>query len=278
MKKSNFSAHGVFCLWLGCAAALSAFVLRCVHVFKYTDYETALVVKTASAGVAAFYLLLAASAVLFALSVIKCKPFSSINRKGGKSIFVLCILSGVAMFYDFVYRCLLCFEYTESTQHPAANRLAPMICTAIFALYSAVFFIALGISFKTTRYQMKNLWFLYIAPVMWALSGMLSLLTVYDDGFFAEETFLKYAAMIAAIVFFLLFALGEDKDKSVLPALVAAGFVYGAFSIALAVPRIMALAAGLSLARADFSCVSFLFTGLFAVCAAAKTASVQNEA
>ncbi len=276
MKKSNFSAHGAFCLWLGSAAALAAMVLRCVQIFKYTDYETAHVVKTASASVAAFYSLLVASAVLFALSVIKCKPFSSVNRKGGKGICALCILSCVAMFYDFVYRCLLCFNYTESTQHPASNRLAPMICTAIFALCSAVFFIALGISFKTTRYQMNSLWFLYIAPVMWALSGLLSLLTVYDDVFFAEETFLKYAAMIAAIVFFLLFALGEDKDKSVLPALVAAGFVYGAFSILLAVPRIMALAIGLPLARADFSCASFLFTGLFAVCAAAKTAAAEN--
>lgn len=211
MKKSNFSVCGAFCFWLGCAAAFAALALRCVQVFKYTDYETAHVLKSASESVAVFYSLLAGSAVFFALSVIKCKPFSSVNRMRGKSIFALCLLSGAGMFYDFVYRCVLCFDYVSSTQHPAANRLTPMICTVIFALFSAAFFIALGISFKTTRYQMSSLWFLYISPVMWAISGLLSLLTVYDDVFFAEETFLKYAAMIAAVVFFLLFALGEDK-------------------------------------------------------------------
>lgn len=58
--------------------------------------------------------------------------------------------------------------------------------------------------------------------------------------------------MIAAVVFFLLFALGEDKDKSALPALVAAGLVYGSFAISLSVPRIAALAAGLPLVGADF--------------------------
>lgn len=278
MKKSNFSVYGAFCFWLGCAAAFAALALRCVQVFKYTDYETAHVLKSASESVAAFYSLLAASAVFFALSVIKYKPFSSVNRMRGKSIFALCLLSGAGMFYDFVYRCILCFDYVSSTQHPAANRLTPMICTAIFALFSAAFFIALGISFKTTRYQMSSLWFLYISPVMWAISGLLSLLTVYDDVFFAEETFLKYAAMIAAVVFFLLFALGEDKDKSALPALVAAGLVYGSFAISLSVPRIAALAAGLPLVGADFSSVSFLFTGLFAVCAALKTVLTSNEA
>lgn len=84
--------------------------------------------------------------------------------------------------------------------------------------------------------------------------------------------------MIAAVVFFLLFALGEDKDKSALPALVAAGLVYGSFAISLSVPRIAALAAGLPLVGADFSSVSFLFTGLFAVCAALKTVLTSNEA
>lgn len=140
MKKSNFSVCGAFCFWLGCAAAFAALALRCVQVFKYTDYETAHVLKSASESIAAFYSLLAASAVFFALSVIKCKPFSSVNRMRGKSIFALCLLSGGGMFYDFVYRCILCFDYVSSTQHPAANRLTPMICTAIFALFSAAFF------------------------------------------------------------------------------------------------------------------------------------------
>ena len=85
---------------------------------------------------------------------------------------------------------------------------------------------------------MSSLWFLYISPVMWAISGLLSLLTVYDDVFFAEET----------------------------------------FAISLSVPRIAALAAGLPLVGADFSSVSFLFTGLFAVCAALKTVLTSNEA
>lgn len=188
-EKSNFSVCGAFCFWLGCAAAFAALALRCVQVFKYTDYETAHVLKSASESVAAFYSLLAASVVFFALSVIKCKPFSAVNRMRGKSIFALCLLSGAGMFYDFVYRCILCFDYVSSTQHPAANRLTPMICTAIFALFSAAFFIALGISFKTTRYQMSSLWFLYISPVMWAISGLLSLLTVYDDVFLPRKPF-----------------------------------------------------------------------------------------
>lgn len=54
MKKSNFSVCGAFCFWLGCAAAFAALALRCVQVFKYTDYETAHVLKSASESVAAF--------------------------------------------------------------------------------------------------------------------------------------------------------------------------------------------------------------------------------
>lgn len=277
MKKSNFSVYGAVCLAFGIAISIAALALRCVQVFKYTDFETAHIVKSASGTVSAFYVFLAASVILFSFAVVGCKPFPSANRKDGKAIFALCVLAGAGMFYDFVYRCILCFEYASATRHLVANRFVPMIFTAVFALLTAVFFFVLGISFKTARYKMSSLWFLYISPVMWALSGMLSLLTVYDDVFFAEETFLKYAALIAAIVFFMLFALGEDKEKSVLPAVVASGLVYASLAVELAVPRIVALAAGLPLAKADFSCLSFLFTGLFAACVAVKTALVTES-
>ena len=168
MKKSNFSVYGAVCLAFGIAISIAALALRCVQVFKYTDFETAHIVKSASGTVSAFYVFLAASVILFSFAVVGCKPFPSANRKGGKAIFALCVLAGAGMFYDFVYRCILCFEYASATRHLVANRFVPMIFTAVFALLSAVFFFVLGISFKTARYKMSSLWFLYISPVMWA--------------------------------------------------------------------------------------------------------------
>ena len=89
MKKSNFSVYGAVCLAFGIAISIAALALRCVQVFKYTDFETAHIVKSASGTVSAFYVFLAASVILFSFAVVGCKPFPSANRKGGKTIFAL---------------------------------------------------------------------------------------------------------------------------------------------------------------------------------------------
>ncbi|MDE6658568.1 MAG: hypothetical protein K2K01_00445, partial [Eubacterium sp.] len=127
-----------------------------------------------------------------------------------------------------------------------------------------LYFIMMGVSFKTNRYDFKSFKYYHIMPMFWNLFVLFSLLTNYNDGIYAEEKILHYIVLIFGILFFISLIGCMNSSYKGLKWLCFLGFVYEALGFVLSVPRIVAFLFGTELSSADFSAVSYLFISAFA--------------
>lgn len=252
--------------FLAFSASFAAAAVRCVQVFLFTDYETGFIIKGAEPSMLAFFLLLALS-VAFSAFVFFQKDLrrNPIEQESSRSLFICGILCGVFMFYDFVHQCINCYTYASKTTYLSMNYFIPMLLLGVFALLSSVYFVILAISFKTKQYDFKQLRLFHIVPFLWSLFGLFVSLTNYNDKLYAEETFLKYAVLIFALLFFFSFMGVVEKGRKMLNMLAFFGLSYGCLAFSIAVPRIAALVFGNILPAAEFSVLTFLFTGVFSI-------------
>lgn len=263
---NNKNKPALAVLFLSFVFSFSAAAVRCGQLLLYTDSDTGMIVYGAENTILQFYILTVISVALLGAFVLLSRkelegPFE-IQSNGTLSLFSF--LAAAGMFYDFVHQCLNCYFYIADNSYVAANRLLPMILTAVFALLSSVYFIFSGISFKNTRYDFRRLWFFRITPVLWAVVNFFVLLTDYSDNIHALETLLKYAAFLFALLFFLFFAIFVDGEKGKCGVTVFFGFLYAGISFSLSFGRILCFILGNEINAEDFSSPAFLFTGLFA--------------
>lgn len=252
-------------LALAMIVSVGSAVFRCVQLILYTDTATGYITLGGENTVAVFYVSLTAAALLYGLySFSKKRSECPEYFMPGKSVLWFSALSCIGMFYDFIHQCLNCYYYMSQTAHPAANRLATMIACTVFALFSCVYYAVMCEAFRSSSFDYGRLWPLRFAPVMWFLCNLLLGLTEHSDVFYDVDSVLKYFTVIAGLLFFLFLSGISENDLRRQRSLAFSGFCYGAFSFILSFPRLIALAAGTGLNAADYSEVTFLFTGMFA--------------
>lgn len=263
LTKIVFSVFGASIL---CAAAL-----RCVQLVLYTDASTGFVNREASATAAAVYILCALPAALcgvfFNRKVALANPF---GKKGSRPLFYICVLTGAAMFYDFVHQCVNCFNYASRTASFEANLFLPMLLAGVAALLCTLYFIVMGISFVTDKYDFKRLTYFHLALAAWFVFGFFTRLTAYDDGFLAVENNLRFAVLLFGLFFSIALIRCIDVGAAKIRTLCFTGLSYAAFSFILSVPRMIAFICGAELNKADFSSIAYLFTGIFAAAVTIK--------
>ena len=247
------------------ASVLLAAALRCVQLFSFTDASTGFVLKEASASVGAVYILcilaVAFCGIFFHKKFIPVDPF---GKKESKPLFYVCILTGAAMFYDFVHQCVNCFSYASRTTYIELNYLIPILLTGITALLCTFYFIIMGISFATEKYDFRQLVYFHLTLAIWFILGLLTSLTRYDDSYLAAQNNLRYAVLFFGITFSLVLIRCIDGGTAKLKILCFTGASYAALSFILSFPRIIAFIGGAKLNEVDYSFVSYLFTGVFA--------------
>ena len=247
------------------ASVLFATALRCVQLFSFTDASTGFVLKEASATVSAVYILCVIAAALCGIFFHKkFTPVDPFGKKENRRLFYVCILAGAAMFYDFVHQCVNCFSYASRTAHVELNFLLPILLTGITALFCTFYFIIMGISFVTDKYDFKQFMYFHLVPAIWFALGLLTSLMRYNDSCLAVQNNLRYAVLFFGITFSLVLIQCIDGGPTKLKMLCFTGASYAALSFILSVPSIIALIGGAKQNDVDYSFVSYLFTGVFA--------------
>lgn len=248
------------------SAFLAALILRCVQLFRLTDLQTGALIRGSEKSAAVFFALVAAFAVFTAAFAFVQGDIKAADKCKSRAVSVFSMLCSAAMFFDFVSQCLSCYDYASKSAYVALNKIIPMALAGAFALLSAIYFIVIGISFSSNRYDFRQLHIFCLFPFLWALCGALTDLTDYAGGILDTESVLKSLMLLFALLFFFFFAgnvLG-GKSEMQLKALVFSGLVYGMLCTAACVPRFIAFVFRLGLAAAPYSGVSFMFSGAFA--------------
>ena len=246
------------------ASVLFAAVLRGVQLFLLTD-ASGFILKDASGTVTAFYVLCAAVLALCGIAFSKkLTPTQPFDGRKSKLLFCVCLLAGAAMFYDFVYRCISGYNYFSRNSYIELNYIIPLLLAGVAALFCSVYFIVMGASFATDKYDFRQLKYFHLALVIRFLLVLSTRFTRYDDGFFAEENILLYTVLIFGILFSLVLIGCVDGGTDRVMILCFCALSYSVLSFILSVPKVIAIVFGAQTSNAEFSPISYLFTGVFA--------------
>lgn len=276
MKKTVKTVHNFIVF----ALTLVLVVLRSVQIFLYTD-SFGLIVKGAEGTIALFY---AAAVLLFAEIMIFFgkKRVADVQKKASglfdeksRLLFTASSLAGISMFCDFIFRIIISYNYISGVLYAKMNYFIPLCISAAFSLFCSFYFIALGISFKSDKYILRDFKYLHIIPLLWAVSVLLTCLTENVDAVYGEEKLLHYIVLVLAIVFFVLFIISSENETYIVP-LYTFGIAFFVFAVLISVPRIIAFIGGADFNYTDFSSVPYLFTGIFAL-SVSKVLSGQKK-
>jgi len=244
----------------------SAIILRTVQLIYFTDISTGSIARGAESTIIAFYVLCAAVIVL--IMALMSKKLGGCRNPLAENSRFLCvagIAAGLSMFYDFVHQCINCYEYISKTSYAEMNYFIPLCISGAAALICAFYYIIIGVSLNTDKYDFRQFRLFHIMPVIWALSGLLICLTRFVDNRYEEEAFLQYAVLISGIIFCISFIGCIDENKSALRAAGCAGLIYAALTFIISMPRMFVLAFGYDISPVVFSSVTYFFTGAFAL-------------
>ena len=276
MKKTVKTVH----TFIVFALTLVLVVLRSVQLCLYTD-SFGLIVKGAESTIAAFYLIasLLFAAVVFGYgrksrSDVQKKRISLFDEKS-RLLCAVSSLAGISMFCDFIFRIIIGYNYISDIPDARMNYFIPLCISAVFSLLCSFYFIAVGISFNSDKYLIRDFKYLHMIPLLWAVSVLCTCLTENVDVVYAEEELLHYIVLILAIVFYVLFITSSEEITGIAPLCMFAA-AFGLFAVVLSVPRLIAFFGGTDFKYSDFSSVPYLFTGIFALFVS-KTVSGQKK-
>ncbi len=263
MKKTMKKAHGflVFLLTVG------IIVLRTVQLNLYTDEATGYIKKGAEGTAAVFYCLV----LLLAVVVLVCfygkeyKAGANPFEKNSKPLCVTAVLAGASMFADFIIRVVFAYNYVSNVSSVEYNYLIPLCLSAFVSLLCAFYFIVMGVSFKTDKYNFLELKYFHLILPAAPLCALVTCLTENVDVTYAEEQLLNYVVLTAFIVFGILFIKAVDDNGKNIQSLGVFSLLYAVLAVIAFVPRIIAFAFGVSFSYATFSTVAYFFTGIFAL-------------
>ncbi|MDE6110811.1 MAG: hypothetical protein K2F65_02720 [Eubacterium sp.] len=270
------SLNKVFSAFIG-AFLLFGTVLRSFQLFVMTDASTGFINRNRAGTIVLFFVSCLAFILLIPV-LLKNKAFKNpFDYSKSRFLFFACAAAGIAMFYDFVFKCVNCYQYMAEVSALRLNYFIPLCLSALSALLCALYFIMMGISFKTDSYDFKSFRYYHMVPVFWNLFVLFSSLTDYNDGIYAEERILHYIVLIFGMLFFIKLIGSMNSDYKKLKSLCFSGFAYGALCFVLAVPRAVAFLFGAELYGADFSAVTYLFISAFAISLSFSMIKLEEE-
>ncbi|MDE5671400.1 MAG: hypothetical protein K2I14_08100, partial [Eubacterium sp.] len=147
------------------AILLFCAVLRSIQLFLLTDASTGFIEKDWAGTIALFFTSCLAFILLLPV-LLKYKAFKNPFYKFKSNLlFAASAAAGAAMFYDFVFKCVFCYNYITEVSEPRLNYVLPICLAALSALLCSLYFIMMGISFKTDRYDFKRFKYFHIMPL-----------------------------------------------------------------------------------------------------------------
>ena len=248
---------------LSCSAAV---VLRCLQFFMQTDLQTGHL-KSGSTALSAVILVLAAGAVLLSFFVEAREGAAALSPRKNSSSKLFMLLSGAALFYDFVRQCLNVYNYFSKNSYVKWNYIIPLALFGLLALASALYFAALAFLSGSSGYDFKRVHILHYLPLFWAVFGLLTSLTVLEDLRDVQQAVYKTAALIFATLFFAAYAAAFSQPRLYKRMVPGFGLSYSFAAAIYSVPELLGLIFGVYHLNSVYFAGTFLLTGAFAFAA-----------
>lgn len=246
------------------ALILCAVVLRCMLMRFFETSSSGFDHENAERIAMFFYSFCVLSVLSCFMPLKKSALKNPFFKKKSKIVFYACVSAGAAMLYDFIFQCVHIYKLILNGSFSGVNYTVPLCLTAVVSVLCACYFIIMGISYKTDKYDFRCFKYYHIIPVCRYLFAAYATLTKYENGIYYSDNVLYYAVLIFGMLYFILFLICLDGNNKMLLPFCFFGFSYSALCFILAVPGIFCFVAGNAAVDTDFSYVSFLLMGIFA--------------
>lgn len=249
-----------------CSAAV---VLRCVQFFIQTDLTTGYL-KSGSAALSVAVIALCAGSIVLSFMIKAREGAALFECRKGSNARAFMLLSGAALFFDFVRQCINVYSFFAKNSYIKWNYVIPLSLFGIFALFSSFYFFALAFITGDKSYDLKRLHVIHFVPLFWAVSGLLTSLTVLEDLRDVQQAVYKSAALVFAMLFFATYAAAFSQPSLYKKTVSAFGLSYAFISAVYSVPELLGLALGLYSLNSVYFAGTFLLTGAFAFAASGE--------
>ncbi len=247
----------------------AAVVLRFVQLLLFTDSSTGRVTAAGAPLTYGLYVLLLCAGVCCTVCALhQSHTAVAVAADGGnRRLSLVAYLVSAAFFFDFIYRCFLCYDLADDAVYLQWNDLISGGLTALFALLSCAYYFIVGRSYGGGRYDFRAFRFFHFAPALWGLCRLLTILARLVSVWADTQTVCEVLFLVALLLFLLSFATAVVTSRHAGRAVVFFGLLAFVCSCVLALPGLPILFAG-RLNAADGSVYfgpSDLLLGVFAL-------------
>lgn len=265
IKNSVHSISPDVSVILMCVALLVACPIRIFQMLKNMDATTGFFKDYSSISIIILYAVLAVVAILIlGLSFLSARIPAALAPKGKRiPLGLTALIFAATFFYDAIQNYLPSQNTTATIVQNAQSVSTLHHVQAVFAFLACCYFIVFAISYLSGNSFHKKLKILSLAPLVWAIVGVLERITVIISIMRVSELFLELCALVFLMVFFLSFArvVSEVNCKGSMWSVIACGCVSVMFILTYSIPRVMLMLTGNSDSLVDGYSVDFTAIG-----------------
>ena len=246
MKKIKNSVQSIrpdVSVVLMCVTLVIACPIRVLQMTKNMDATTGFFLDYSSATITILYALLAVSAVLMLLlNFLSARVPAAVAPAGRRiPLGLASFVFGASLFYDAIKNYLPDQDATATIVQDASSVTLLHHVRAVFAFLSCCYFIVFAISYISGKSFHKKLKILSLAPLAWAIIGVLERIKVIISIMRVSELFLELASLVFLMAFFLSFArvVSEVNSKDSMWSVIACGCISAMVILTYTIPRIM---------------------------------------
>ncbi len=224
----------------------AAVVLRYVQLLLFTDSSTGRVTAAGVPLTYGLYVLLLCGGVCSTICALHQRQTAvAVAADGGnRRLSLVAYLVSAAFFFDFIYRCFLCYDLADDAVYLQWNDLISGGLTALFALLSCAYYFIVGRSYGGGQYDFRAFRFFHFAPALWGLCRLLTILARLVSVWADTQTVCEVLFLVALLLFLLSFATAVVTSRHAGRAVVFFGLLTFVCSCVLALPGLPILFAG----------------------------------
>lgn len=158
------------------------------------------------------------------------------NRVGAFSF-----VASVGFFVNFVVQCVDIYKMVDTRKYRNLIHFLPTCAICIFAILSCFYFICIASSLCTKSYDFRRLKVFHIAPLLWSVFYVLSIMSVAIKPLKDIDLMLKYIALIMLVLFLYFLALDVQGNASTSKLTLAFAKLFSIFGFLFFVDRMMSI-------------------------------------
>lgn len=127
---------------------------------------------------------------------------------------VFAAIGALGFFVEFAQQCIRIYQSVESGMYHLPAYFVPKCIICAAALLSSMYFCALAMYYKSSRYEIREMKLIHLVPLVWAIGRMLTVIEQAEILGTNPNALLKYATLIFALCFYYMYAFEIEKGGS----------------------------------------------------------------